>query len=263
MNAREEIINLVVDYRQLTETITALCHTVLLHRVLGKFNYDNEIKYTLGSVGVQEVDCKTIDLTYVKVNSNKLTDTVNYRVANFVEGISEKMISKPNEPVRSHSSASINDQAPVGSVFKKNPDGSVAIIACIFLEFFQRKSKAPAGLKNDNGFTWESWKFEVEVISVSGADKFAEMKESLGEQISEKILYICSKINRSQYLPSIPKFQEISNVFDHTYPDCEPYLFTIRNGEPTPIPRNGQMMLNVESSASLKTNFEKLCKYFF
>ena len=36
-----------------------------MHRTIGKFTYNDESHYAVGVVGLEDVDCDTIDLTYV------------------------------------------------------------------------------------------------------------------------------------------------------------------------------------------------------
>jgi len=56
-----------VEYRQLRDALLCSLHSVLLHRSLGKFRYTADNNYTLGSVGLEEVNCDNIDLTYVRL----------------------------------------------------------------------------------------------------------------------------------------------------------------------------------------------------
>uniref|UniRef100_A0A0K0DFS2 Secreted protein n=1 Tax=Angiostrongylus cantonensis TaxID=6313 RepID=A0A0K0DFS2_ANGCA len=63
------------------------------------------------------------------------------------------------------------------------------------------------------------------------------MRVSVAESVGEIVLQLCSCINRQQYLPKMPTRTELSNVFDPSLPDCQPYLFKvcrvpIRPGKP-------------------------------
>uniref|UniRef100_A0A0N5C9T2 Autophagy-related protein 101 n=1 Tax=Strongyloides papillosus TaxID=174720 RepID=A0A0N5C9T2_STREA len=250
MNSREEYINLTVDIGQLKEAISSIFHTILLHRTLGKCKYDDGNKYTLGTLGLEEVDCSSIELTYVKLNSPELDNLLYKEITPFIEDIYKKignLRANTFQTVRSHSMNVITEAVKE----KYNDNLNKPVTGTCVLEFYQRKSKpsAPVNTKTE-GTVWERWLLNIEVITCSGSDKLAEMKVSVGELISEKILYICSKANRSNYLPIIPKFQELNNVFDDSFNDCQPYLFRILDGPPTTmLPKLESMRANIESSA--------------
>uniref|UniRef100_A0A0K0FBW2 Autophagy-related protein 101 n=1 Tax=Strongyloides venezuelensis TaxID=75913 RepID=A0A0K0FBW2_STRVS len=250
MNSREEYINLTVDIGQLKEAILSIFHTILLHRTLGKCKYDDGNKYTLGTLGLEEVDCLSIELTYVKLNSPELDNLLYKEITPFIEDIYGKignLRANTFQTVRSHSMNVITEAV----IEKYNDNLNKTVTGTCALEFYQRKNKplAPVNTKTE-GTVWERWLLNVEVITCSGSDKLAEMKVSVGELISEKILYICSKANRSNYLPVIPKFQELNNVFDDSFNDCQPYLFRILDGPPTKmLPKLESMRANIESSA--------------
>lgn len=55
----------------------SLFHTVLFHRLYGKFTYKDESQYFIGTVGYEDVDCDYIDHTYVRAHS-PLLDQVEY-----------------------------------------------------------------------------------------------------------------------------------------------------------------------------------------
>uniref|UniRef100_A0AAF5DMA2 Autophagy-related protein 101 n=1 Tax=Strongyloides stercoralis TaxID=6248 RepID=A0AAF5DMA2_STRER len=250
MNSREEYINLAVDIGQLKETVLSIFHTILLHRTLGKCKYDDGNKYTLGTLGLEEVDCSSIELTFVKLNSPELDNLLNKEIMLFYDDMYKKIShQKANkfQTVRSHSMNVIND------VVKENYNENLIkpVSGTCVLEFYQRKNKPTVSVNTKTeGTVWERWLLNIEVTTYSGSDRLAEMKVSVGELISEKILYICSKANRSNYLPIIPKFQELNNVFDDSFSDCQPYLFRILNGPPTStLPKLESMRANIESSA--------------
>lgn len=56
-----------VESRQVYDAASCLFHTLLLHRTTGKFRYSTELNYKIGSIGLQEVQCEEIDLTYVSL----------------------------------------------------------------------------------------------------------------------------------------------------------------------------------------------------
>ncbi|PAV78365.1 hypothetical protein WR25_04818 [Diploscapter pachys] len=64
MNARQSDYRLTVEIRQVSDAVSCIFSSLLLHRTLGKFQYKNETNFSLGSIGIEEVDCDTIDLSY-------------------------------------------------------------------------------------------------------------------------------------------------------------------------------------------------------
>uniref|UniRef100_A0A0N4ZC73 Autophagy-related protein 101 n=1 Tax=Parastrongyloides trichosuri TaxID=131310 RepID=A0A0N4ZC73_PARTI len=250
MNSREECIDLTVDIGQLKETALSIIHTILLHRTLGKCKYDDGNKYTLGTLGLEEVDCTTIELTYVQLNSPDLQNVVSKEINMFIEDMHKKIKeAKSNsfQTVRSQSMGVLH-----GGIKEKTDENNIIPVTgtCV-LEFYQRKGKPSSSINSKTeGTVWERWLLNIEVITCSGSDKLAEMKVTLGEILSEKILYICSKANRSNYLPIIPKFQELNNVFDDSFSDCQPYLFRILDGTCIKtLPKLESMRANIQSSA--------------
>ena len=50
----------------------SLFHTVLFHRLFGKYTYTDEGNYYIGTVGYKDVDCDYIDHTYIRADSSLL-----------------------------------------------------------------------------------------------------------------------------------------------------------------------------------------------
>lgn len=75
-----------MEGRQVEEAMLAVLHTVLLHRSTGKFHYKKEGTYSIGTVGVQDVDCDFIDFTYVRVSSEELDRALRKVVGEFKVG---------------------------------------------------------------------------------------------------------------------------------------------------------------------------------
>ncbi|KAL1791423.1 autophagy-related protein 101 [Sigmodon hispidus] len=72
MNCRLEVPEVSVEGQQVEEAMLAVLHTMLLHRSMGKFHYKKEGTYSIGTVGIQDVDYDFIDFTYVRVSSKEL-----------------------------------------------------------------------------------------------------------------------------------------------------------------------------------------------
>lgn len=76
-----------MEGRQVEEAMLAVLHTVLLHRSTGKFHYKKEGTYSIGTVGIQDVDCDFIDFTYVRVSSDELDRALRKVVGEFKVGV--------------------------------------------------------------------------------------------------------------------------------------------------------------------------------
>ncbi|OZC06434.1 hypothetical protein X798_06579 [Onchocerca flexuosa] len=87
MNARNHQFQLTVDEHQVRDAISTVFHTILLHRSVPKMHYTSEINFQLGSIGVEEVDCNTLNLSYVRVNSSKLVSCLHEEIDAFVQCI--------------------------------------------------------------------------------------------------------------------------------------------------------------------------------
>ncbi|GFR73403.1 autophagy-related protein 101-like, partial [Elysia marginata] len=83
MNARSQVIELVVEGKQIEDVVQALFHTILLHRSTGKYKYSHETKFTIGSVAVQDMECDFVDFIYVKLKSPELETYLRREVALF------------------------------------------------------------------------------------------------------------------------------------------------------------------------------------
>ena len=61
------------ELRQIEEIVSAIFHTLLYHRSVGKFKYQRQegraSSYSVGVVGAADVDCDFIDYTYVRADS--------------------------------------------------------------------------------------------------------------------------------------------------------------------------------------------------
>lgn len=192
MNARSQIFELTMEGRQVDEAVASIFHTVLFHRSLGKFLYNAQGSYSMGTVGYTDVDCDFIDLTYVCCTSSRLDQTIKKEISGF------------SELLRG------NEGAGAGQ---------------ISLEFFQRKKGR--WLFQSECIPWEVWTIRLELITLDNEDQRQVCREKVGELLTEKILYITEVMNRHEYLPKMPGESDLDFVFDTTYYDVQPYLFKI------------------------------------
>lgn len=193
MNARSQIFELTIEGRQVDEAVASIFHTVLFHRSLGKFLYNAEGSYSVGTVGYTDVDCDFIDFTYVCCTSSNLDRTVKREISCF------------SEQLRG------NDSCGTGQ---------------ISLEFFQKKrSRWPF---QPECIPWEVWTVRLELINLNSEDERQICREKVGEMLTDKILYITEVINRHDYVPKMPNQSELELIFDTSYQDVQPYLFKFK-----------------------------------
>ncbi|CAH1972706.1 unnamed protein product [Acanthoscelides obtectus] len=192
MNARSQVFELTVEGRQADEAVASIFHTVLLHRSLGKFFYNNEGSYSIGTLGYTDVDCDFIDLTYVCCSSASLDEML------------KKEISCFSEQLRG------NEGTGMGQ---------------ITLEFFQKKPSR--WLFQPECIPWEVWTVRLELITLNNEGQRQVCREKVGELLTDKILYITEVMNRHEYVPKMPSHSELGLIFDSSFPDVQPYLFKV------------------------------------
>lgn len=190
MNARSQIFEFSLEDRQINETLASIFHTVLFHRSLGKFLFSNDSSYSVGTVGTQDIDCDFIDFTYVCCSSPTLDRVIKKEISSFSEQL-------------------------------RSPESSGA--GQISLEFYQKK-------KNRWPFQtefipWEVWTIRLDILKLNNEDERQMYRESVGDLLAEKIVYITEVINRHEYVPKMPAQAELDLIFDTTYSDIQPYLF--------------------------------------
>lgn len=189
MNARSHSLELSVESFQVDEAVSCLFHTVLLHRSLGKFCFAPDGTYTMGTVGLQDVDCDFIDLTYICCSSPHLDRKLRSDISEFSECLRR-------------------DNHTFGQ---------------ITLEFFQKK-KARWPFQPEC-IPWEVWNVRVDLLKICNETNRQISKEKISDSLSDKIIYIAEIMNRHEYLPSIPPQSELDLVFDTSFADIQPYLF--------------------------------------
>lgn len=195
MNVRSQVFELAMQGHQVDEAVASIFHTVLFHRSLGKFLYNGEHTYSVGSVGFMDVDCNFIDVTYVCCSSEQLDQALKREIHSF------------SEQLRS------TDSAGTGQ---------------ISLEFFEKKKRWVSTAERIPCIPWEVWTIRLELVHLNSNDERQYQREQVSEMLSEKILYITDVMNKQDYVPKMPSQSEIGFVFDTSYPDIQPYLFKCR-----------------------------------
>uniref|UniRef100_A0A023F8T2 Autophagy-related protein 101 n=5 Tax=Triatominae TaxID=70999 RepID=A0A023F8T2_TRIIF len=192
MNARSQTFELELEGHQVDEAVASIFHTVLLHRCLGKFCYKQEVSYSVGTVGYEDVDCDFIDFTYVRCSSHNLDRTLKSEITGFSEALR-------------------GNEGP--------GQGQIS------LEFFQKKkTRWPF---QSECIPWEVWNVRLQLIKLNNENERQLYREKIGELLSEKILYVAEVMNRHEYVPKMPNHSELDLIFDTTYPDVQPYLFKL------------------------------------
>lgn len=193
MNARSQIFELTVEGRQADEAVASIFHTVLFHRSLGKFFYNSEDNYSIGSIGYTDVDCDFIDLTYVCCSSEALDRTIKREISCF------------SEQLRG------NEGTGTGQ---------------ISLEFFEKRPNR--WLFQAECVPWEVWTVRLELITLNNENERQLCREKVGELLTDKVFYITEVMNRhDHYLPKTPSQSDLDTVFDTSYDDIQPYLFKV------------------------------------
>lgn len=213
MNARQQEYRLSLELRQVNDAVSCIFHSLLAHRSVAKFQYKGDSNYSLGSLGIKEVECENIDLTYVKINSDELSNQLDKEIRPFLNELDSTVresIPRRHTPL---SSPTLTETA-------------VPLLgAQISLEFFQRRPR-PWPLPVE-AVAWERWVLLLDIFKANSYDDLARMRVSVAESVGEIVLQLCSSVNRPQYLPKMPTRTELSNVFDSNLPDCQPYLFKV------------------------------------
>jgi len=204
MNARSQTFDFTTECHQVSEIVNCIFHSILFHRTMGKFHYRQEGKYSIGTIGYEDMDCDFIDLTYVRCASVSLARTMNQQILAF-----DQAIRDPNN---------ITESGVQGGQ--------------ITLEFYnKRKVNWPF---NPECLPWEVWTIRIEIKSLRSEIERQMNRERLGELVGEKVILIAEVMNRQQYLPKMPSQSEVDCVFDTTYTDIQPYLFRISHSTITP-----------------------------
>jgi autophagy-related protein 101 len=142
-------------------------------------------------LGFVDVDCDFVDFTYVRCDSHELNSYISKQVHEFKDALRESSGSKSGQ---------------------------------ISLEFYQkRKGKWLFGAEC---VPWEIWTVKLNVITLSNEHERQICREKAGESLAEKVLCIAEAMNRRDYVPK-PNQSELSNVFDVSFKDIQPYLHRI------------------------------------
>ncbi|XP_057307251.1 autophagy-related protein 101-like [Hydractinia symbiolongicarpus] len=192
MNARSQVFEFTVELSQVEEVVCSILHTLLFHRSTGKFHYQQQGSYTIGTIGFEDVDCQFIDCTYVRCSSDKLHKNVQKQARQFKDAL-------------------------------KSMDGYKN--GQLSLEFYQKR-KSPWPFPTES-VPWELWVLKFEVVHMGNENERNILHEKLTDNVNEKIRTICQIVNQPEYIPKMPNEPDLTNVFDDQYDDVQPYLHRV------------------------------------
>ena len=93
MNASVVELDLVMDnVFQIEEAVSCLLHTIMIHRTSGKLTYKNSSQFSIGSLGFEDFDCSSMDLTYTCISCSLLDSKFKKTCSDLISSF-EKMSS--------------------------------------------------------------------------------------------------------------------------------------------------------------------------
>lgn len=150
-------------------------------------NFRNEDSFSVGTIGYEDVDCSTVDFTYVRCLCPSLDEKLRKDVRTFIDALGRGQTS-----------------------------GTVSI------EFYEkRKSRWPFG---EDSVVWEVWTVKINIVRVTLEKQRREISESLTEKLSEAVSGVAEAVNGADYAPKVPSKRDLGNVFETRYVEVEPYL---------------------------------------
>ncbi|VDN98648.1 unnamed protein product [Rodentolepis nana] len=196
MCPKDYTINLVLRKHVIEETLQAFFHTILLHRTFPTLSFkDGAVSYT-SYIGVEDVDCKNFDLTYVRVASERLHERIAIHIASFSKALCDESDDGLNKTVK----------GTITLAFVTNRKGSWVL--------------------GSESASWERWIFNIEASPDISDDSY---RSKIASQAKGEILYILDCINTSEsFLPELGSSQsECDIVIDFSLPEVSPYRFNI------------------------------------
>jgi autophagy-related protein 101 len=200
MNARSQVFEIAVEARQVEEAVASIFHTVLFHRSFGKFTYQDDSSYIIGTIGYEDVDCDYIGgYTYVKGQSPGLDRALRQELAAFSNDL-------------------------------RRNSGTDRGAGQVSLEFYQKKKR----WIGQEDIPWEVWTVRCELVHLVNEQERLRLQEKVGEMLSDKVMYISEVMNKHDYVPKMPSHADLELIFDTSYPDVQPYLFKISHATSMP-----------------------------
>jgi len=200
MNVRSQVFEIAVEARQVEEAVASIFHTVLFHRSFGKFTYQDDSSYIIGTIGYEDVDCDYIGgYTHVRAQSPGLDRTLRAELAAFSNDLQRN----------------------------SGPDRGAGQVS---LEFYQKKKR----WIGQEDIPWEVWTVRCELVHLVNEQERLSLQEKVGEMLSDKVMYTAEVMNKHDYVPKMPSRADLELIFDTSYPDVQPYLFKISHATSMP-----------------------------
>lgn len=198
------MIDIKCDVRQVEDCVSCLFHTILFHRTLGKFTFREDKSghqtIVIGTVGFDDVDCSSVDLSYVRCSSPDLKQAVSREVIPFARSLQQDALNSS---------------------------------AAISLEFYEKRPRGLSVMGHDK-LPWEIWQLKFSLAQIDTESDRQRYRYEVAPVLSDKMLMVVDAMNRYEYVPKNPHKDQLGLVFDVSFPDVQPYLFRIgRNFEPS------------------------------
>jgi len=95
----------------------------------------------------------------------------------------------------------------------------------VTLEFYEKKKGRwllPAETVN-----WEVWHLRVAIVEPGTEHEWQEHQQKLADTLAEMVLYVSEVVNRPEYVPRNPAFDNLPNIFDVRFSSVQPYLHRV------------------------------------
>ncbi|WKY05945.1 hypothetical protein Q1695_006281 [Nippostrongylus brasiliensis] len=155
MNARQQEYRLSLELRQVNDAVSCIFHSLLTHRSVAKFQYKGDSNYTLGSLGIKEVECENIDLTYVRINSDELTNQLEKEIRPFIAELDDTVrasIPRRRTPLSSPTLTETADDLARMRVSVAESVGEIVLQLCSSVNRPQYLPKMPTRTELSNVF---------------------------------------------------------------------------------------------------------------
>ncbi|XP_015782953.1 autophagy-related protein 101 [Tetranychus urticae] len=193
MNARSNTFEIKCAGHQINDVVSAIFHTILFYRTTGKVTYKDDISYSVGSLGYEDVQCDFIDYSYVRCASPSIINSLNSKIREFVEKLRDS-------------------REKVGT---------------ITIEFYKKKkSSGVMGFFTDSNLVWEIWNLKIICVD----DRAKPEVLNLEEVILDKVISIIQIVNGARCItPQMPDRDNVDAFFDVSFDDAQPYLHRIHH----------------------------------
>jgi len=74
---------------------------------------------------------------------------------------------------------------------------------------------------------WEVWHLRVAIVEPGTEHEWQEHQQKLADTLAEMVLYVSEVVNRPEYVPRNPTFDNLPNIFDVRFSSVQPYLHRV------------------------------------